>query len=269
MAALLCAILLAGGQAVSAQAPAASNGSWTSINLPVQSTVSFLEGTVEEFAVDDNGNTVWQVRRTGDSEDAPLINVTIDSNTEMDFEGNVANGDIIGVEYIGELVVREEVVHEIRKQPDGSIVLSLHLKEDPSQKNTMRFNASVARTVPQPMRGDVYTSVYVEGTGRKDAALLAERVSKHTPLPMVMSSGVVKELLPGGYGADGGFLMQQDDGMDIIFHYGPETKISTSSGKITAGSRLNVAYNGILTRSLPPQGFASEITDYDAPAALK
>lgn len=191
MIAALCAMVLA-SQTAFAQAP---GGSWTASRLSVQSEESFLEGTVEDFAVDDKGNTVWMVRRTGDAEDAPLIGVTVDANTKLEFEGNVANGDIIGVEYQG--------------------------------------------------KGVVY----------------AQTVAKHTPLPAVTASGQVAELLPASGGSDGGFLLRQGGGAgDIVFRYGADTKIMTADKKIKVGDQLTVTYNGVLTRSIPPQGYAQEIT---------
>lgn len=198
--AALCAMVLA-SQTVLAQTP---GGSWTVSRLSVQSEASFLEGTVEDFAVDDKGNTVWMVRRTGDAEDAPLIGVTVDANTRLDFEGNVANGDIIGVEYRG------------------------------------------------------------------GGAIHAQTVTKHTPLPSVIASGQVAELLPASGGSDGGFLLRQGGGAgDIVFRYGADTKIMTADKKIKVGDRLTVTYNGVLTRSIPPQGYAREITTQSAPAAQK
>lgn len=192
IAAALCAMLMAGQTVLAAQA---ANGSWTAARLSVQSEASFLEGTVEDFAVDDKGNTVWMVRKTGDAADAPLVGVTVGANTKLNFEGNVANGDIIGVEYRG------------------------------------------------------------EGT------IQALTVTKHTPLPAVTAAGQVIELLPASGGSDGGFLLRQaGEAGDIIFHYGSDTKIMTPDKTVKVGDRLSVTYNGVLTRSMPPQGYAQVIT---------
>lgn len=201
-AAALCALLLAAGGQVFAAEPLC----WTADKLTSGAqALSTMEGTVEDFAVDDKGNTVWQVRRAGDAEDAPLVNVTVTKGTKSNFEGNVANGDFIIVEY-----------REGTQQGSGSTVL-------------------------------------------------AERVSKRAPLPQIVVSGEIVSLE-----GDSGFLLRPfgaGAGGDTFFHCGADTERPAGKDSFRVGDRVTVVYNGILTRSLPPQGFAQIISMFDAPAA--
>lgn len=55
---------------------------------------------------------------------------------------------------------------------------------------------------------------------------------------------------------------------EIVFHYGSETESALELKDVKVGDRFDVVYNGALTRSLPPQGFAQAILAHDAPAAV-
>lgn len=211
-AVLLCAMLASGQSAMALEANA-PNGAWTVPQLrAIQNTetVSFVEGTVEEFAVDDQGRTVWLLRRTGDEQSAPLIQVAVTSSTKVETKDSVANGSVIGVEYRG----REDAV-----------------------------------------------------------SLVADRVTQANPLPQITVSGQVVELM-NQMDSTAGFLLREfsDDpaaAQEYIFRWdaaGNETKMLLADRSVDQGDRITVTYNGILTRSLPPQGFALAIADADAPA---
>ena len=49
----------------------------------------------------------------------------------------------------------------------------------------------------------------------------------------------------------------------IIFRTGEETKFYLNQNDIQVGDLLNIYYSGILTDSLPPQGFALEVSPYE------
>lgn len=209
LALTLCAVLLAGAQMVQA-APAAETGKLYNVTSKTPAT---LEGTVEEFAVDTQGRTVLQVRKTGAAKTAPLIQVTLDKKTDVSGAKDIANGSIVVIEY----------------------------------------------------------------TGKESTKIVAKSVVKTMPLPTVTEVGTVMELIAGGQGADGGFRLRPnkevakgtDPGAnDIIFRYGADTDMGIAAKDIKVGSQLVVTYNGILTRSLPPQGFASVVADLNAPVVM-
>lgn len=58
-------------------------------------------------------------------------------------------------------------------------------------------------------------------------------------------------------------LKNLDTGMDVLFRYTEETQLFLDMKKVSVGDRLNVYYNGLLTRSIPAQGTALEIRPFD------
>lgn len=198
-----------------------------------KANVSSVKGTVEDVAVDAQGRTVWLLRQDGAPAGSAPVQITVTEQTQIEGGGNIANGDTIYVEY------RENKA-----------------KSQVPQKRTSLLNPKVP--------GSQYQTQTV---------LTAQRVRKETPAPENVFYGEVLEILPGGYGVDGSFHMREitDDpetAQEIVFHYGSETESAMALKDVKVGDRFDVVYNGALTRSLPPQGFAQAVLAHDAPAVV-
>lgn len=58
----------------------------------------------------------------------------------------------------------------------------------------------------------------------------------------------------------GEILLTSEDKVETIFRYSKKTKCNLNIDSIKSGDDLTIYYNGILTRSIPAQGFAMEIS---------
>lgn len=82
--------------------------------------------------------------------------------------------------------------------------------------------------------------------------------------------GTVKEITPDPEKpGEGQILMQPLEGaestMEWIFNYSAETTFPTEKGieDVKTGDRLDMSFNGVATRSIPPQSFAQHILSPD------
>lgn len=236
VAVLTCAFILSFGAVQAAALPAGAaplSGGVVKGVAETKTNVSSVKGTVEDFAVDEQGRTVWLLRQDGAPAGSAPVQITVTEKTQIEGDANIANGDVVYVEY------RENKA-----------------KSQVSQKRTSLLNPKVPASQYQSQN-----------------VLLAQTVRKETPVPENIFYGEVLEILPGGYGVDGSFRMQEitdtpETAQEIVFHYGSETESALELKDVKVGDRFDVVYNGALTRSLPPQGFAQAILAHDAPAVV-
>lgn len=234
---LTCAFLLSLGAVQAAALPSAGaaplSGGVVKGVAETKNNVSSVKGTVEDFAVDDQGRTVWLLRQEGAPAGAAPLQITITQNTQIEGDNDIGNGSVIYVEY---------------KENKA--------KSQVSQKRTSLLNPKVPASQYQ-----------------SQTVLTAQKVRKEAPAPEYVFYGEVLEILPGGYGVDGSFHMREitdnpETAQEIVFHYSSDTASAITLKDVKVGDRFDVVYGGALTRSLPPQGFAEAVLDHDAPAVV-
>lgn len=76
--------------------------------------------------------------------------------------------------------------------------------------------------------------------------------------PCVTYSGIVVAVTPDAIsvGTSGSILLKNEQEGEIVFHYSKDTQFKTSINQIKPNNHLQITYNGVLTRSLPPQANA-------------
>lgn len=88
------------------------------------------------------------------------------------------------------------------------------------------------------------------------------------PADMTTYNGKVTELIPAeGKPGSGSFMLEPiDGGQPTIFHYSPETVFEgITADAVKVGDELHILYNGVSTRSLPPQSSAMTVLPYASP----
>lgn len=111
-----------------------------------------------------------------------------------------------------------------------------------------------------------------EGTVTQIKALAVNSLEEAVPSVLYTGEVVAVEANPEKEGS-GFFLLKPLEGseetMEWQFNYAAETLFQLEGGleAVKPGVKLTVGYNGISTRSLPPQSFAMEVSLADAPAA--
>lgn len=117
----------------------------------------------------------------------------------------------------------------------------------------------------EPVVGD-YLEVYYSATVGQPTTdtMAAIQVSLLPATDTCLYNGVVAEITAEsdkeGYGDM--MLTALTDSNEIVFHYTPETRFYLDFSALKAGDKVNIFFNGVTTRSIPPQATALEVCPY-------